>query len=509
MRKSPLISCLFGLTLLMLFAVSQADDQPIPVIKTEHFDKDPGWEGFNNRVVPAKLVTVTQDFGYSPTNFAGKEKGEIGGRVQRAGKPAYYADKIPVKTLNDKLTASGTFALTDTFGNTGVFFGWFSADQPGSGGRPMNSLGLDFDGEPRGARLAVRMISGTNRSCGTFVTPFIPGKFRPTPIRTDGTRYAWTLNYDPDANDGNGRFQFTIKSNSAKTEELDAKNLPADLPESYKEEALRRFPNMKTFTVDVPPEVRKAGATFEHFGLMNMMKAGKALNIYFADLQHDGKTEDFTKEPGWEGSGNRTTYPDREQAGAHDYGYSAATNFAGGKAGEIGGTFWRAGQYSYFADRVGPLTLDDRLEAGGKVILQTGAPDSDVFLGWFNSANKDKPPTEAGHFLGVHIGGPTRVGHYFQPSLATAKGTKSQAKSGPILTPGTMYDWSLVYDPAAEDGNGAVTVTLGQESMTLPLKHGMRAESGSFDRFGLFTPAIGGQVVRMYLDDLNYTATRR
>ena len=112
MRKIPFISGFAGLALLISLAVGRADNQPSTVQKTEHFDKDPGWEGFNNRVVPAKLATVSQDFGYSPTNFAGKEKGEIGGLVQRAGKPAFYADKIPVKTLNDKLSASGTFALT-------------------------------------------------------------------------------------------------------------------------------------------------------------------------------------------------------------------------------------------------------------------------------------------------------------------------------------------------------------------------------------------------------------
>jgi hypothetical protein len=508
-RTSCVMLGVLGLAFLLSLPISRADDQPGTAQKTERFDKDPGWEGFNNRVVPAKPVTVTQDFGYSLTNFAGKEKGEIGGRIQRAGKPAYYGDKIPVKTLNDKLTASGTFAVTGSAGNTGVFFGWFNADQPGSGGRPMNSLGLDLDGEPKGARLAVRMISGTNRSCGTFITPFIPGKFRPTPIRADGTRYSWTLDYDPQANDGNGRFRFSIKTLSAKPEPLAAENLPADLPESHRQEALRRFPNVNTFTVDVPPEVRKAGATFDHFGLMNMMKAGSALTIYFDDLQHDGRTQDFTKDPGWEGSGNRATYDDREQGGAHDYGYSATTSFAGGKAGEVGGTFWRGGKYSYYADRVGPLTLDDRLKAGGKVVLQAGAPDSDVFLGWFNSENKDKPPTEAGHFLGIHVGGPTRVGHYFRPSLTTAKGTTSRMIAGPVLTPGKVYDWSLVYDPAAEGGNGAVTVMLGEETVTLPLKKGIRAQGGSFDRFGLFTPAVGGQVVRMYLDDLNYTTARR
>ena len=131
-----------------------------------------------------------------------------------------------------------------------------------------------------------------------------------------------------------------------------------------------------------------------------------------------------------------------------------------------------------------------------------------MFLGWFNSANKDQSPIQAGHFLGVHVGGPTRVGHYFHPSLATAEGTRSQAAAGPVLTPGKVYDWSLVYDPTAEGGNGAITVTLDKESVTLPLKKGLKAEGARFDRFGLFTSNIGGQIVRIYLDDLKYTAAR-
>src|SRR5262249_13094461 len=158
--------------------------------------------------------------------------------------------------------------------------------------------------------------------------------------------------------------------------------------------------------------------------------------------------------------------------------------------------------------RVGPLSFADRLQASGKVVLKSGAPDSDMFLGWFNSANKDEPPTQAGHFLGVHVGGPTRVGHYFHPSLATAKGTKCQAAAGPVLTPGKVYDWSLAYEPAADGGNGAITVTLDQESVTFPLKKGIKAEGASFDRFGLFTSNIGGQIVRIYLDDLKYTVDR-
>src|SRR5207248_3056467 len=169
-------------------------------------------------------------------------------------------------------------------------------------------------------------------------------------------------------------------------------------------------------------------------------------------------------------------------------------------------TFWRSGKYGYYADRVGPLTLNDRLEAGGKVVLRSGGPDSDMFLGWFNSANKDEPPTEAGHFLGVHVGGPTRVGHYFHPALATAMGTTAQAAAGPVLAPGKVHNWTLVYDPAAENGNGAISVTLDKESVTLALKKGIKAQGARFDRFSLFTSNIGGQIVRIYLDDLKYTS---
>jgi hypothetical protein len=462
-----------------------ADDPPKTTLKTENFDKDPGWEGFNNRIVPDKVPVVTQDFGYSPTNLAGKQKGEIGGRVQRAARPAYYAAKVGPRTLNDKLTASGSFALTATSGGSGVFFGWFNADQPGGGGRPMNSLGLDFDGEGSGARLAVRMIGSTNRSCGTFITPFVPGKFRPTPIKNDGTRYAWNLAYDPDANNGDGRFEFVIKSNSPKPEEWEG----------------------KTFAVDLPPGFKKDGATFDRFGLMNLMKPGGPMTIHFDDLTYDGKAEDFGQDPGWVGSNNRATYEDL-QVGAHDFGFSERTNFAGGKPGELGGNFWRSGKYGYYADRVGSLTLDDRLEASGRVVLLVGAPDSDMFLGWFNSTNKEKPPVEAGHFLGVHVGGPTRVGHYFHPGFATAKGTHGLADKGPVLVPGKTYEWSLLYDPAAEGGKGSIRVTLGTESVTLVLREGYRKEGARFDRFGVFTSNVGGQLVRIYFDDLKYTAAR-
>ena len=75
------------------------------------------------------------------------------------------------------------------------------------------------------------------------------------------------------------------------------------------------------------------------------------------------------------------------------------------------------------------------------------------------------------------------------------------------MKPGTQYEWSLIYDPEANDGNGALTATLGTESVILNLKPGQRAKArdARLDRFGMFSIGPGGQIVKLYLDDLHYT----
>src|SRR5262245_11678603 len=74
--------------------------------RSESFDHDPGWEALRNQFDAARVnkksgIGVVQDFGYVQSNFAGKEKGEIGGQVQRSVSPAYYAASIEPKTLDD------------------------------------------------------------------------------------------------------------------------------------------------------------------------------------------------------------------------------------------------------------------------------------------------------------------------------------------------------------------------------------------------------------------------
>jgi len=206
------------------------------------------------------------------------------------------------------------------------------------------------------------------------------------------------------------------------------------------------------------------------------------------------------------GSGNRASDEERGVVGAYNFGYSAETSHAGGKAGEVGGGLWRSGAFGYYGDRVEPLNFQQRLEARGKVKLITAGPDSDVCLGWFSTADKDKPPQQAGGFVGIHIGGPTRIGHYFIPEFSIANGPAGKVDTGPVLTPGRLFDWSLIYDPAANGGDGEIRVTLGKESRTLALKPGQKAQAANFDHFGLFTSTAGGQMVKLFLDDLEYTA---
>lgn len=478
---------------LLAFTASSAE-----ALKTERFDRDPGWDAHNNRIVPEKVAVVKQDFGHSATNYAGAGAGEVGGRITRTTRPASYAAKIAPKTLDDKLSAAGSFAITEAKPGGGVFFGWFNAQQPGGSGRPIGSLGLHLDFEGKGGRLAVRLITGGNQSCGTFITPYLPGKYRTTPLKGDGTRYHWTLDYDPA---GSGRFTFTMRSDNHPLPTIDS-----SLPAASQVEERARFPTTTTFAVELPAGYKQEATTFDRFGVMNMMKAGGTAAIYFDDLRLDGQTLDFTKDPGWLGVGNRDSYEDRELTGAHNFGFSAKTNFAGGSAGEMGGDFWRGGKYGYAGDRVGPLTMEQRLEARGRVTMVVGGPDADMMLGWFSSAHKDASPIVAGNFLGVAVGGPTRIGHMFAPSLTTTKGRRGKVDAAPVLKPGKGYEWSLVYDPAANGGHGEMKVTLGGESVVLALKPGVKAEGATFDRFGMFTSQAGGQLVRIYLDDLSYTA---
>src|SRR5690242_16939363 len=121
--------------LVMLASIARGDDPSKMQLKSEHFDKDPGWEAHNNRIAPKNPRRIKQNFGYSATNFAGEKPGEIGGRVERGSVGMSFVEKIAPLTLNDLISASGTFALKSIDGGNGGFlFGFLNSQQlPGEG----------------------------------------------------------------------------------------------------------------------------------------------------------------------------------------------------------------------------------------------------------------------------------------------------------------------------------------------------------------------------------------
>src|SRR5881396_1308468 len=112
----------------------------------QRFDADPGWDGFRNRLRPETPRIVRQHFGYRATHQAkGERAGEIGGWVQRSITPASYAMPIAAKTLDDKLSFSGRFAVHRDESTSGTLLGFFN-DKLSRGRRTPHSLAIRIDG---------------------------------------------------------------------------------------------------------------------------------------------------------------------------------------------------------------------------------------------------------------------------------------------------------------------------------------------------------------------------
>ena len=442
----------------------------------EDFSSNPNWEGKGNRIDDELARTIVQDFGYSRTNYAGGDSpGEIGGRISRSLTPATYATVVPAKTLNDPLTASGKFAVTQADGSSGMLVGWFNSLS--EGWRTPNSLVFRLDGN--GEKYWVFFEYGTqNYQTGGGAT-FEGEQYQTTktpPERADGTVHTWSLTYDPGGAEGNGEITFVM--------------------------------DRKTYTAPLMPGHKVDGAIFNRFGMVNVQVAGKGMNVYLDDLKIDGESYDFTDEPDWEEKGNRITFNDREIRPYHNFGWSP-TNHAGGEPGEVGGLIWRADerkpeQAGYYAARVGHLTMNHKLEASGKVSMIRAGVDSAVLIGWFNSQTHIGAPPR--NFVGIMVEGPSRVGHYFRPVYANSQGQYEIMKEGPVIRPtGTSHPWHLSYTPEANDGQGQITVTFNGETISLNLKSGVRADGAVFDRFGLLSYQRGGHFVDIYFDDISYT----
>lgn len=455
----------------------------------EDFSRDPGWQGVNNRLRPQPVPEKRQDFGFRAAHHAGGEPGEIGGTVWRSIRPAYYAKVIEPLSLESRLTASGTVALTQATHIVGwqtgstMFMGFFnSAEQ---GWRPINFLGFGLSGtnEPLGAG-TVEVSYGTSRYAAGGEVLKIP------PIAPDGKPHTWSLDYDPEGNSGQGAI--TFKFDGAE------------------------------FVLSLSVEHRKHGATFNRFGIFNLQLPGNAITAFFDDLTIHGAREDFSTDPGWDAKGNHEKFEDLLGYGMNDFGFSM-TNYAGGKPGEMGGRLWHVQEPQYVAhygDDIGRLGLNDKLTASGKIAFKRYSIDCALRFGWYNGDDLGSPPK---NYLGVYLDSYSRIGRFLTPTYATSQariettpeGKKQVVGSGGggldlvFLPDGRVYDWTIAYDPQANRGQGVITVTLGEKSTTLDFLPEHRAAGAVFNRFGIFNAQVNnGKDAVLYLDDLKYTTGR-
>ncbi|WP_428938194.1 hypothetical protein [Fontivita pretiosa] len=469
---------LFALTLTPTVLSQQAN------LRHQDFSTDPGWEGFRNRLVPVPAKITRQDFGWRDTNHAkGVRPGEIGGWIQRSVTPAYYAMPIPVKTFNDKLVASGKFAVTRDDGNSGMLFGFFN--DKSRGWRTPNSLTFRIDGN--GGKYWVFFEYGTQHWLSGGIGCFEGERYQTTrtkPFLADGTVHTWKLSYDPDAAAGKGQVTFTLDD--------------------------------KTYTLALADGHKADGATFNRFGMFNQQTSGSGMEVYFDDLMLDGKPIDLDGDPKWDALGNQVEFEDRLLRPYHDFGYSPDTTHAGGGRGEIGGAVWRdeAGG-AYYADAVGPLSLDDEIHASGKVAFTAAGSDSGAFIGFFDSQSKRSKTTPHHvepdrNVLAILIEGPSRVGHYFRPACYNRDAKGEITAEGPLIRPdGQVHQWSMDYSPTAADGRGRITVRFDDHVQTYDLAPGIRQAGATFDRFGIFNIHSGGHFVQVWFDDLSYTVKPR
>src|SRR5688572_3824930 len=118
----PALLRLLGLILLLIACLADGADA---TERWEAFDRDPGWEGRNNRSTAFAPREVIQAFGYCRTAHTGSGRGKIGGLITPAAEPTYYARRIGPRSFEQRLTASGRLACTGR--QFHVLVGFFNA----------------------------------------------------------------------------------------------------------------------------------------------------------------------------------------------------------------------------------------------------------------------------------------------------------------------------------------------------------------------------------------------
>jgi hypothetical protein len=191
---------------------------------------------------------------------------------------AFYADDIGKLSLDDPISFEGELAFVDGATDGDVCIGYFNKQQrmatftggvrdyppdlaQQKGGRRNIHLGFDSRAAQLPGTLGLT-IGGPTRigfNLNAFCTPTLATShaIAGPVIHPDRKRRHFTFAYDPAANNGVGRITATLDSES--------------------------------FVLDLTPEMRAAGASFDHFGISSIRQGGKWVTIYLDDLKYTAR----------------------------------------------------------------------------------------------------------------------------------------------------------------------------------------------------------------------------
>jgi hypothetical protein len=548
-RLGFIIISLFCYCGTLLFAWTGESGKSDIVTIHQDFSKDPHWEGVNNRVQCENCPTITQDFGWKPTNHNGDGVGEIGGIIWKSTTPAYYAMPIGPFSFKDKLTASGKIAaIPPPEEGFGFYIGFFNSER--QGWRIWSSCGFRI-GDVKDGQARFHLDYKTGKAAGALLNPDIE-------IHCDGSVHSWELIYEPDATVAESwpdpRLPKWIGSTSNVHEDAVLKRAKKDEPLMTKkhlhelllkardaglvdhwyrkgsyhlwniEKDVDQMKGRITFRFDDEPPVsyfllpghQDQPSDIDRFGVYNMQIYHGSMEFYLSDLIVNGEKIELSQDPHWDGLNNQVTFNQNDFHARQNFGYSQ-TNLAGKAPGEIGGRFYGTEVvdplHGYYADDIGQLTLDDPISFSGWINFVEGAVDGRMLIGYFNreariadiqGEYKGNPPHQ---FIGIEVMDQTRIGYSFT-AVCSPRQDIAFEERGPTYIPDRIKrPFSFQYDPAAGNA-GKITVTLGADIFSVDLTPEQRKIGATFDRFGLLNPRKGGKYVDVYVDDLTYLAKR-
>jgi hypothetical protein len=221
------------------------------------------------------------------------------------------------------------------------------------------------------------------------------------------------------------------------------------------------------------------------------------------------RTETFDTNPSWMSIGSGSN--------GNLFGFQPQSTFAGGGAGEAGGTFTRSDFNRVYADTNlgGFIDLDQPFEAHGKFdFIAKNRPDfgQPMWLGHFG--------LEDGNF-----GAGNKVGLFFNNGASQADlswglgikmiGVSDAQTSQSVIAPNIHREWSYSWDPIGGDfGMGRLTGSLsgpGGGTRTVDLSPEQRAFGVHFDAFGFAGHFPSGPnpnptfLATMFIDDVAYS----